>query len=46
MTMIKVTITADTITVWNDGKTVPVEMHKEHNVYVPELVFGKQYLKL
>lgn len=28
------------ITVWNNGDGVPVEMHKEENVYVPELIFG------
>ena len=25
---------------WNNGKGVPVEMHKKENVYVPELIFG------
>lgn len=29
-----------TISVFNNGKGLPVVMHKEHNVYVPELVFG------
>jgi DNA topoisomerase-2 len=28
------------IKVWNDGHGLPVEIHKEHKVYVPELVFG------
>ena len=28
------------IKVWNDGAGIPVEMHKEHNCYVPELIFG------
>jgi hypothetical protein len=28
------------ITVLNNGDGVPVEMHKEENVYVPELIFG------
>jgi len=28
------------ITVWNNGKGIPIEMHKEHGCYVPELVFG------
>ncbi len=31
---------AKRITVWNNGDGVPVEMHKEENVYVPELIFG------
>jgi DNA gyrase/topoisomerase IV subunit B len=29
-----------TIKVLNTGAGVPVEMHKEHKVYVPELIFG------
>ena len=28
------------ISVWNNGEGIPVVMHKEHNVYVPELIFG------
>jgi DNA topoisomerase II len=40
--MIKVNINKETnmITVWNNGEGVPVEIHKEHNLYVPELIFG------
>jgi len=30
----------NTITVWNNGKGIPIEIHKEHNIYVPELIFG------
>ncbi|KAL7580839.1 hypothetical protein ACA910_001112 [Epithemia clementina (nom. ined.)] len=30
----------NTISVKNNGKGIPVVMHKEHNVYVPELIFG------
>jgi DNA topoisomerase-2 len=26
--------------VWNNGDGIPVEMHKEEGVYVPELIFG------
>ena len=29
-----------TIKVFNDGNGIPVEMHKEEGVYVPELIFG------
>lgn len=25
---------------WNNGDGVPVEIHKEEKVYVPELIFG------
>ena len=28
------------ITVRNDGRGIPVELHREHGVFVPELVFG------
>ncbi|CAM9664855.1 unnamed protein product, partial [Discosporangium mesarthrocarpum] len=28
------------ISVWNDGKGIPIQMHREHGVYVPELIFG------
>jgi len=28
------------IKVWNDGEGIPVEIHKEHKMYVPELIFG------
>lgn len=28
------------ISVLNDGKSIPVQIHKEHHIYVPELVFG------
>ena len=30
----------NSITVFNDGSGIPVEIHKEHNIYVPELIFG------
>jgi hypothetical protein len=29
-----------TISVRNNGKGVPVAVHKEHDIYVPELIFG------
>ncbi|KAJ2232196.1 DNA topoisomerase 2 [Coemansia sp. RSA 485] len=28
------------ISVKNDGKGIPIEIHKEQNIYVPELIFG------
>lgn len=39
---IKVNIDKETgeITVFNDGNGIPVAIHKEHKVYVPELIFG------
>ncbi len=42
MNKMEVTIDRDDgfISVLNNGKSIPIVMHKEHNVYVPELVFG------
>ncbi|XP_010023678.2 DNA topoisomerase 2 [Eucalyptus grandis] len=42
MDSLKVTIDADRnlISVYNNGDGVPVEMHREEHVYVPELIFG------
>ena len=31
---------SNTITVWNNGDGVPVQIHKEEKVYVPEMIFG------
>ena len=44
MNLIKITIDKKQgqISVWNNGKGVPIEIHKEHNCYVPELIFGKK----
>ena len=43
MDRMEVVIDADTntISVLNNGKGIPVEMHKEHNCYVPTLIFGQ-----
>ena len=42
MTALKVSIdaAAGTISVRNNGRGVPIEMHREHGMYVPELIFG------
>ena len=42
MSKIEVTIDAGerSIRVWNNGNGIPVVMHAEHHVYVPELIFG------
>ena len=37
---IKIEIEEDMISVYNDGEGVPIIIHKEHNIYVPELIFG------
>lgn len=39
VTKIKVSI-GEEISVYNNGKGVPVQIHKDYNVYVPELIFG------
>lgn len=40
---IEVTISADnkTITVWNDGEGIPVEIHSEYKIYIPQMIFGE-----
>lgn len=42
MDAVKVVIDAENnfISVYNNGDGVPVEIHKEEGVYVPELIFG------
>ena len=42
MTAIKIDIDreAGRISVWNDGKGIPVQMHQTEKMYVPELIFG------
>ena len=40
VTTIKVNISEDEISVMNDGDGIDIQLHKEHNVYIPELIFG------
>ncbi|PWA01549.1 hypothetical protein BB558_002380 [Smittium angustum] len=42
MEVIKITIDQEKgeISVYNDGKGIPIEMHNEEKVYIPELIFG------
>ena len=42
MTSINVTINKakNSISVWNNGSGIPVQIHKEYSIYVPELIFG------
>lgn len=37
---IKVSFNDNKITVYNDGSGIPIQIHKEHDIYVPELIFG------
>ena len=40
--MIKVSIDAEQnkISVYNNGEGIPIVEHKEHGIYIPELIFG------
>ncbi|OCK79238.1 type II DNA topoisomerase [Lepidopterella palustris CBS 459.81] len=42
MNEIKVTIDRESgeISVRNNGKGIPIEIHKQHGIYVPEMIFG------
>lgn len=42
MSAIKITIDpeSNTITIWNNGKGIPVVEHKDEKMYVPALIFG------
>lgn len=42
MDSIKVEIDREknTISVWNNGKGIPVEMHAKEGIMIPELIFG------
>ncbi|KAF2690204.1 type II DNA topoisomerase [Lentithecium fluviatile CBS 122367] len=42
MSEIRVTVDRESgaISVRNDGKGIPIEIHKEHGIYVPEMIFG------
>ena len=42
MNLIQVEINAQQgkISVWNNGKGIPITVHKEQKVYVPEMIFG------
>ncbi|KAJ2909919.1 DNA topoisomerase 2, partial [Coemansia aciculifera] len=43
-TMKRIEVTIDrengVISIMNDGKGIPIEIHREHDAYVPELIFG------
>lgn len=42
MDTIKVNIDREknSISVWNNGKGIPVEMHSKEGIMIPELIFG------
>jgi DNA topoisomerase-2 len=37
---IKVDITSDSFSIYNDGVGIDIVMHKEHKIYIPELIFA------
>jgi DNA topoisomerase-2 len=39
--MVEVDKQSNQISVYNNGKGIDVELHSEHGIYVPELIFGK-----
>lgn len=42
VTDIKITVDQKTgeMSVWNNGQGIPVMKHSEHNMYIPEMIFG------
>lgn len=42
MDEIRVTVNRDSgeISVWNNGRGIPIEMHSKEKIYIPELIFG------
>jgi DNA topoisomerase-2 len=42
MDTIKVTVDVEenTISVYNNGRGIPIEIHSQENIYIPELIFG------
>ena len=38
--MIDIDPVKNTIKVWNNGRGIPITIHKEHGCYVPEMIFG------
>lgn len=38
---IEINVEDNVISIWNNGKGIPVEMHREEKVYVPAMIFGQ-----
>lgn len=36
---IEVTVTKNTISIFNEGKPIPTEWHQKHNMWIPEMIF-------
>ena len=41
VTNIDITVTPDSVSIYNNGPGIPIKIHKVHNVYVPELIFSQ-----
>jgi DNA topoisomerase II len=43
MNLIKIEIRPEEnkISVWNNGKGIPIQVHRELGCYVPEMIFGQ-----
>ncbi|CCW68607.1 unnamed protein product [Phytomonas sp. Hart1] len=39
-TMIKVWIDEHSVRVYNNGEGIPIQKHREHNLWIPEMIFG------
>lgn len=39
-TVVKVWIDAHKVRVFNNGEGIPIQKHKEHNLWIPEMIFG------
>ena len=38
---VEINTSQNLISVWNNGKGIPIQIHKEHNCYVAEMIFGQ-----
>ena len=38
--IIKVNIDDNVISVYNNGDSIPIEIHEKENIYIPEMIFG------
>jgi DNA topoisomerase-2 len=43
MSIIRITVDPkeNKIAVWNNGKGIPIQIHKDQKCYVPEMIFGQ-----
>eukprot|EP01062_Namystynia_karyoxenos_P069391 TRINITY_DN648_c0_g1_i2.p1 TRINITY_DN648_c0_g1~~TRINITY_DN648_c0_g1_i2.p1 ORF type:complete len:1578 (+),score=721.92 TRINITY_DN648_c0_g1_i2:135-4868(+) len=37
---VDISVEQGSVKVWNNGEGIPVQIHKEHQIYVPDLIFG------